>query len=140
MALNPFRSLVQGLVQTAIQITGDLAEPVVYTQVTGTAYDTTTGQTTQTTVVFGGPGQTPLMGIFSRFQENEVEGRSSARSEIRIGGENIVTDAKITFAYLDLPILPDTSDTLTVQGRTWKPVRVLSAPGSPVWTIHIRVI
>lgn len=119
-----FRALVQGLVQTAIQTVGDLAEDFLYQSVGTSVYDTTTGATTETVTPYN------VTGIFSRFTTHEIDSKVV-----------VATDAKLTIAYLDLPVTPNVADNITfLIGRTWKPVRIISPPGSAAWTIHIRAV
>lgn len=119
-----FRALVQNLVQTAIQTVGDLAEDFEYASVGTAVYDTTNGVTTETATIYN------VSGIFSRFTSHEIDSKVV-----------VAADAKLTIAYLDLPVTPNVADNITsLIGRTWKPVRVMSPPGSAAWTIHIRAV
>ncbi len=120
--MSGFRSMVQSLVQQGIQILGDLAETVTFTKTTAGLYDPVTGNTTKTSVTYTFPA------VFGRFGQNEIDGK-----------DVIATDAKLTVAFLDLPVEPQAQDSLIVKGRPWKVIRTVGSPGDSVWTIHIRV-
>ena len=122
-SLGQFRSLVQSLVKTAFQVTGDLNEAIVYTRVTASPYDPVTGTTNDTTSTYN------FLGTVTKFGSDEADNKVV-----------ISTDAKLLCAYLDLPVTPLEDDTLTVLGMTWKVVRVLGTPGQSFWKIHIRAI
>ena len=127
--MSGFRSLVQGLVQQSFQILGDLTESVVYSSVQTAAYNTSTGATTSTVTKYN------FNAVLNRFKQEELD-TYSIRAEHKIVSS---TDAKLLVAYLDLPVEPNVSDTMVINGRTWKVVQYLNVPGSSLWTLHIRI-
>lgn len=120
--MSGFKSMVQQLIQQGIQIVGDLAETVVYTKVASGLYDPVSGNTTNTSATY------TFNAVFGRFGQNEIDGKNV-----------IATDARLTVAFLDLPVEPQAQDSLVVKGRPWKVIRAVGSPGDSVWTIHIRV-
>lgn len=124
--VNQFAGLVSGLVQTAIQITGDLASAIVYSSQSDSVYTPSTGAVSNTPTVI------TLNGVVTKFSNNEIDDKIV-----------IATDAKLIVAALDLsvdgtPIEPRENDTLTANGRSWKVCRVWGVPGQGMWKIQIR--
>lgn len=126
-----FRNLVQTLVQSGMQIVDDLRDPVTYVNVTGTGYNTETGQPSVASTTITG-----LFGLISKFESADIDGKVVFKS-----------DLKLSIAYLDLPIVPSTNDTVTstltaslLFGQTWKVQRWMNSAGSPLWAFHLRAI
>ena len=120
---NAFRALVQGLVKQAITIVGDLAEPVTYTVNADPVYDPVSGEASATSTTYN------FNAVFARFNANNADAQIV-----------ISTDAKLTVAFLDLPIRPRENDAVSVKELNWTVRRVLESPGDAVWSIHIREV
>jgi hypothetical protein len=127
MSGSSFRSMVQGLVQTAFGIVGDLNDPISYNSVSSAPYNPVTGVVTTVATPYN------FNGVISKFTTTEADNKVV-----------IATDAKLLCAMLDLPITPTPQDTLTsVDPLTkntlnWKVMRVIATPGQSLWVIHIR--
>jgi hypothetical protein len=140
--LGSFRTLVQGLAQTAIQIAGDLCVAVAYNPTGTIGYNPTTGA-----IVNSGTQITGINGLLVRFTDDEVNQVNNSVSDRRLVGVVNPTDMKLLLAALDLGVQPNINDTLittdtSVQGspqiKTWKVVRIMSLPGNPLYKLHCR--
>lgn len=136
--LNQFRGLVQGLVQQALQIAGDLTDAVTYTSISAAAYDPVAGTTSTTNAVFS------FNGAISRLtstNEEETSNRATGRVDAKVV---VPTDAVLTCAYLDLPVQPNTNDTVSSTNRdtgvvtNWRVIKVIGMPANSAWKIQIR--
>lgn len=119
--LNQFAAMVAGLVQTAIQVAGDMATSIVYSSLAGDTYNPATGTVTSGATTYS------FNGVISKFSNSEIDNKTV-----------IIKDAKLICSALDLPIEPRENDTLTGNGKNWKVQRVLGVPANSMWKIQIR--
>lgn len=118
-----FRGLAQSLAQKGMAIAGTLLDTIVYNSVSSSTYDPNLGVIGETTKTY------TFGAVIARFGSKEIDGK-----------DILPTDARMTVAYLDLPVEPKPYDNFMLKGRVWKPVKVLSPPGNPIWTIQIRAV
>lgn len=95
------RDSISKLVQSAIKTLGDIAEPIIYNSITLGTYDPNTGEISNTTTEY------PLNAVISPIKKIQ-KGRFPA--EVIDG---ITPNLLILFATIDLPITPNTGDTIT---------------------------
>lgn len=121
--MTDFRLLAQTLVQKGMAIAGTLLESIVYNSVSQSDYDPVSGTTSEIIKTY------KFNAVVSRFGTNEIDGK-----------DILPSDARMTIAYLDLPVEPKPYDNFTMKNRPWKLVKVLSPPGNPSWTLQIRAV
>jgi hypothetical protein len=102
------RDTIAKLVQSAIKTVGDIAEPITYNAKTEGSYDTNTGEISENTTVY------PLNAVISA-----IKAPSNFPSEVVDG----IADFTVLFASLDLPIEPNTGDTITRMGENYKIIK-----------------
>ncbi len=118
------RSTIASAVNGAFNAIGDLVEQVTYKSITGTNYDSATGNVTTTlsTVIL-------KRTVFYDFEQKEVD------NDIVV-----LKDMKFIFPTADLGgLIPKSQDIFTDSlNRTWEVQRLLGVPGDSVTILHVR--
>lgn len=120
MALN---AKLKRLVQDALKRTGDLRTYVTYVQQTPGPYDPVTDEISFVTVV-----HTDIPALLVKLSNEDLEWWP---------GDMIGQRALI--AYNDLPITPDDSDHILVDGVKWSIYRTKGVPGGSLHNIYLRL-
>ena len=144
--LTGFSGLIAGIVsQVTNSIIPDLTAHVTYTPAAGATYNTATGvvSTSSQTYTFNA--------LFTRFKNEDIIDNTNIMRSDTIKAVVPATDAKFLVSTVDLPVEPRENDTLTAipnnaatglpnwtTGRKWKVLQVMSAPGAPIWIVHVR--
>ncbi len=102
------RASIAKLVQSAIVTVGDIAESITYNAKTSGTYDPNTGEISENTTVY------PLNAVISPIKRVHT-GRFP--SEVVDG---MTPNLLVLFATLDLPITPNTGDTITRGQENYK--------------------
>jgi hypothetical protein len=126
-----YKSLVAGLVSSAIAAVGDLAETVTLVKHGEGEYDPDTGTTT--------PDDTLVERIKAPMPKF-----SAPEKDDQI---NIITDCKVLIATNDLPpgVIIEENDEIrvtneagTVVKSEWDVKRIMSVPGDSLYILHVR--
>ncbi len=125
------RGSIAKMVQSAIKTVGDIAETITYNAKTTGTYDTNTGEVSGTTTTY------PLNAVISSINPllQRVEGLPA--SEVQ---EGITADLSVLFASLDLPITPDTNDTITRGTDTYKIVKISLDPAGASTKLYVAKV
>lgn len=121
------REGIARLVGTAIKAIGDIAEPIIYNSHSSGAYDPATGGASYDTIPHS---LNAVIAPLSAITYNNLF--SNERKE----GET--PDLSCLFASIDLPITPDSSDTITRKGREYKIIRISHDPAGGSYTLYIK--
>lgn len=120
-----FKNLINGLVQTAFDIVGDLKETVTYKQFVEAGYDTNTS--TPINVTNDVPD---VQALFTRFTEEEKDDQVM-----------VLKDWKVLIPATQLPItLGDVAEDtmLDSKGKEWNVRRYLGITGGSLHIFHVR--
>ncbi|MDW9531875.1 hypothetical protein RWE87_13285 [Sinorhizobium meliloti] len=120
-----FKNLINGLVQTAFDIVGDLKETVTYKQFVEAGYDTNTS--TPINVTNDVPD---VQALFTRFTEEEKDDQVM-----------VLKDWKVLIPATQLPItLGDVGEDtmLDSKGKEWNVRRYLGITGGSLHIFHVR--
>ena len=123
------RASIGKLVQGAIKTVGDIAEPIIYNAKTSGTYDTNTGEISDTTTEY------PLNAVISPIKR--IIGDAIFPSEII---EGITPDLSALFASLDLPITPNSGDTITRGLERYKITKIMLDPAGASTTLYVAKI
>ena len=123
------RDSIGKLVQSAIKTVGDIAETITYNAKTLGTYDTDTGEISDTTTEY------TLNAVISPIKRINVDSRFP--SEII---EGITTDIQVLFASLDLPITPNSGDTITRALEKYKIKKIMLDPAGASTTLYVAKI
>lgn len=122
------RDTIAKLVQSAIVTVGDIAEQITYNAKTMVTYDPVSGEINENTTVY------PLNAVIS-----PIKSTSDSRfpSEIIDG---ITPDLSVLFASIDLPITPNTGDTITRQLDNYKITKIMLDPAGASTELYVAKI
>ena len=120
------RDSIGKLVQGAIKTIGDIAEPIIYNAKTSGTYDPNTGEISDTTTEY------PLNAVIS-----PIKGDARFPSEII---EGITGDLQVLFASLDLPITPNSGDTIKKGLEIYKITKIMLDPAGASTTLYVAKI
>lgn len=112
---------VKSLAAKAMGIIGDLKETVTYSRVTLGAYDAVTDTRATTT------NDTVLGAVITNLSDMEVDYFPS----------DIVT-MKVIIAAIDLPLVPEVTDYVTISGVRWEVKRVKRVPGDSIFIVYVQ--
>lgn len=121
------RESIGKLVQSAIKTVGDIAEPIVYNARASGSYDTDTGEISEDVSTY------PLNAVIS------FKGMSSNNSYF----PSKITegyDLSALFASIDLPITPNTGDTITRGVEVYKIKQIELDPAGASTTLFVAKI
>jgi len=123
------RAAIAKLVQSAIKTVGDIAETITYNSKTTGDYNAETGETNTTTTEYA------FNAIVSSTHDVDASVHLDYASEVR---EGITSDLSILFATYDLPIEPDSSDTIRRQnGEKYKITKITQDPASASTKLYV---
>lgn len=123
------RASIGKLVQSAIATVGDIAESIIYNAKTSGTYDPSTGEISDTTTEY------PLNAVISPIKRMVVDGRFP--SEVMDG---ITSGLQVLFASLDLPITPNSGDTITRGLEKYKITKIMLDPAGASTTLYVAKI
>ena len=123
------RASIGKLVQSAIATVGDIAESITYNAKTSGTYDTDTGEISDTTTEY------PLNAVISPINRIVTDARFP--SEIIDG---ITSDLQVLFASLDLPITPNSGDTIMRGLEKYKITKIMLDPARASTTLYVDKI
>lgn len=121
------RASIAKLVQSAIATVGDIAESITYNAKTSGTYDPDTGDISENTTVY------PLNAVISPIKRTD----SRFPSEVVDG---ITTDLSVLFASIDLPITPNTGDTITRSLDNYKITKIMLDPAGASTELYVARI
>jgi len=120
-----FKSLIAKQVVNAFVQLQDIPRPMTYKQLVSVAYDIEAGTPTTTYADY------PLTRV--------VKTKFTIKEEAQYKAVVAATDAKMLFPVLDLPVEPNTADTLIDEdGLVWEIVKRLTDPSVGVWILWVR--
>lgn len=120
------RASIAKLVQSAIATVGDIAESITYNAKTSGTYDPDTGDISENTTVY------PLNAVISQIKRITTDSRFP--SEVIDG---ITPDLSVLFASIDLPIIPNTGDTITRAIENYKITKIMTDPAGASTELHV---
>lgn len=123
------RASIAKMVQSAIKTVGDIAETITYNAISTGTYDTDTGTITNESTPYTlnaviSPVRPTLTGE-PDLQANEVS-------------EGLTGDLSILFSSIDLPIVPDTNDTILRGGETYKIIKIIKDPAGASTELRVK--
>lgn len=122
------RSSIAKMVQSAIKTVGDIAETLTYNAKTTGVYDPDTGNVSDTTTSY------TFNAVVSSTNPRLTAENALHASEVR---EGITADLTCLFASIDLPITPDTNDTITRGLETYKITKIAKDPAGASTTLYM---
>lgn len=123
------RASIGKLVQSAIKTVGDIAETITYNAKTMVTYDAVTGEISETTTEY------QLNAVISPIVRITIDSRFS--SEVIDG---ITPDLQVLFASLDLPITPNSGDTIKRGLEIYKITKIMLDPVGASTTLYVAKI
>ncbi len=123
------RASIAKLVQSAIVTVGDIAETITYNAKTSGTYDPSTGEISENTTVY------PLNAVISPIKRITLD--SIFPSEVIDG---ITTDLSVLFASIDLPITPNTGDTISRELDNYKITKIMLDPAGASTELYVARI
>ena len=124
------RASIAKLVQSAIVTVGDIAETITYNAKTSGTYDPNTGEISENTTVYS------LNAVISPIKRIILDSRFS--SEVIDG---ITSDLSVLFASIDLPITPNTGDTITRElVDNYKITKIMLDPAGASTEVYVAKI
>lgn len=123
------RASIAKLVQSAIVTVGDIAETITYNAKTMVTYDPDTGDISENTTVY------PLNAVISPIKRITTDSRFP--SEVIDG---ITPDLSVLFASIDLPITPNTGDTITRSLDNYKITKIMLDPAGASTELYVAKI
>jgi hypothetical protein len=123
------RASIGKLVQSAIATLGDIAELITYNAKTSGTYDPNTGEISENTTVY------PLNAVISPIKR--ITSDSRFPSEVIDG---ITTDLSVLFASFDLPITPNSGDTITRGLENYKITKIMLDPAGASTELYVARI
>jgi len=118
------RDSIGKLVQSAIKTVGDIAEPIIYKAKTSGSYNPNTGEISEIIV------EHPLNAVISPI-----------KTDARFPSETIITpELEVLFASLDLPITPNSGDTITRGAEVYKITKIMLDPAGASTTLYVAKI
>jgi hypothetical protein len=123
------RASIAKLVQSAIVTVGDIAETITYNAKTSGTYDPNTGEISENTTVYS------LNAVISPIKRIAVDSHFPA--EVIDG---ITSDLSILFASIDLPITPNTGDTITREIDNYKIIKIMKDPAGASTELYVAKI
>lgn len=125
------RASIAKMVQSAIKTVGDIAETITYNAKSTGTYDTDTGEITNTSTSY------VLNAVISPVRPTLRGLEGLPTSEVR---EGITADLSILFASIDLPVVPDTNDTITRDLETYKIIKIIKDPAGASTDLRVKKV